>query len=130
MAKKGRAAVSNRPRHRKPQIVVETRGFELPKRGIVAYRRPKELTQAEFAEFINQAVNDILARHNINTCVVGLDDWRELRVLNRTEMAKIGFYHQDDIFLLKKDVDLSVYTQEEIEEMMSPFISMDVDEEE
>jgi hypothetical protein len=101
---------------------VKTRTFPVPEKCIVACLRPRGLTEDDWTAFIQQAAHQIHARLNVNTIVVGLEHWKDLRVLDEAELERIGFIHRDRIFMLKEEVDLSQYSKEDIEQLMHDYV--------
>lgn len=107
---------------------VKTRTIPVPEKCIVACLRPKDISDDDWQAFLNQAAHDVLANLKVSTIVVGVASWNEIRVLDEKELESVGFIHKDRIFLLKDDVDLSAYSQEEIEAIMTQFVSQDEEE--
>ena len=101
---------------------VKSRTFEIAPNYIVAFLKPKHAKQQDFDAFINQAANVIRARYNLNLMVIGLDDWSELRILDEKWLDQAGYVHKDKVFMLKEDVDLTQYTEEEIREVMETYV--------
>lgn len=101
---------------------VKNRTMHIREGDIVVYRRPRGMSETKFSDFINQAANDILARFGISTVVVGLDNWADMRILDEAEMEKMGYIRKERIFLLKEDVDMGSYTEEELKQIMSEYV--------
>ncbi len=123
---------SSTPRHKTDGVKapkVKSKTIPMPEKFIVAYLKPKSMSEENFGKFVDQAAHDILARFGANTIVVGLEKWSDLRILDEAELERIGYVHTSKVFLLKKDVDTSMYTPEEIESIMSTFVSVDNEEE-
>lgn len=133
-----RASISNRPssrprKHKRPpKAKSRTLGFTEKK--LIVYRRPKGLTDQDFSVFLRRAAQDILSRLQINTVVIGVEKWGDIKILDPAEIRDIGFVHIDEVFLLKEDVDLDQYTEEELRDIMSLYVlaldERDLDEEE
>jgi len=109
--------VPKTPEGRFPKV--KSRTLSLPDRALVAYRKPKNMPEEEFSRFINTAAHQILARFNVRTIVVGVENWGDLKVLDEEAMASVGYIHKDRIFLLKEDVDMSKYTEDELRDIMT-----------
>lgn len=133
-----RASISNRPssgprkNKRPPKAKSHTLSFNEKK--LIVYRRPKGLTEQDFSVFLRRAAQDILSRFQISTVVIGVEKWSDIKILDPAEIRDIGFVHIDDVFLLKKDVDLDQYTEQELRDIMSLYVlaedEKDLDEEE
>ena len=124
-----RGSISNRlvrPKGKKWRA--KSRTIPVPDKCIIAFLRPKEPSDDEWSSFLNQAAHDALTRLRVNAVVVGLESWSQLRILDEAEMEKRGFIHRDRIFLLKEDVDMSKYTEEELAQIMSEFVAGDEEE--
>lgn len=109
----------NRALHRKKHSTkyydkIKSREYQLREHTVLAFLQPKYMNDKAFGEFINQAASDVLSRFGISTIVLGLKAWKELRVLPIEDMNQQNWYHKDQIFMLKSDVDFSDYTAAEI----------------
>ena len=100
-----------------PAGTPQNRVLELRKNSIVVYKKPKMMDDEQFTIFLKQAANDVLARFGISTIVVGVESWDEIMVLDEYDMAKYGWVKRDKVFLLKEDLDLTLFKPEELEEL-------------
>ena len=107
---------------------IKSREYQLQERTVLAFLQPKYMNDKAFSEFINQAAHDILARFGISTIVLGLKYWKELRVLPEEDMNKNGWYHKDQVFLLKKDIDFSDHTAAEISAFVERHVLIEEEE--
>lgn len=105
-----RAAVSRSVNYDK----IKSREYQLTKNTVLAFLQPKYMTNKAFSEFINQAAQDMLSRFGIDTIVLGVRHWKELRVLPIEDMNRNGWYHKDQVFMLKSEMDMSRNSAEEI----------------
>lgn len=117
-----RTKASNKPLHYRkaisvPYSKVKSRVFQLQPRSVLAFLHPKYMTQEEFSQFIHDAAQDVLKRFGINTIVVGLEHWSEMRILDPEDMNKNGWFHKDQIFLLKSDIKLNQNNPEDLEKI-------------
>lgn len=114
-----RGSISNRPlRVRKKKWRAKSRTIPVPDKCIIAFLRPKAPSDEEWTAFLNQAAHDALVVLKVNAVVLGLDNWSQMRILDEDELEKRGFIHKDRIFLLKDQIDMTKYTQEELEAIM------------
>jgi len=128
-----RAQASNRPLQPRKALTmnygnVKSRSFQLKPNSIIAFLHPKYMSQTEFSDFLEAAVKDVIARFGMNTIVVGLEHWNEMRILEQDEMNYYDWYHKDQILMLKKDFDLSKHSPEEIEEFVTRYMTGDEEE--
>ena len=107
---------------------IKSREYKLQERTVLAFLQPKYMSDKGFNQFINQAASDMLARFGIDTIVLGLKHWKEMRVLQEEDMERNGWIHSDRVFLLKEDVNMADYSQEDLEKIMSTFIALDEEE--
>lgn len=132
MVKSVRPSISNRPGTRsgknKRAPKIKSRTFNFDEKRLIVCRRPKETSEEEFEAFLNHFAQDVLKRHQTKTIIVGVNHWNEIRVLDPDELRDIGFVHVDEVFLLKKDVDLSLYSEQQIAELATMFMPSDEEE--
>lgn len=107
---------------------VKSREYQLQERTVLAFLQPKYMGDKAFSEFINQIAQDVLARFGINTIVLGLKAWKELRVLPIEDMNKNGWFHKDQIFMLKSEFDLSQNSPEEISAFVEKHVLIEEEE--
>ena len=107
---------------------IKSREYQLSEHTVLAFLQPKYMADKPFSEFINQAAQDVLARFGINTIVLGLKHWKELRVLPLADMNRNGWYHKDQVFMLKSEVDLSQNSAEEISAFVEKYVVMEEEE--
>ena len=126
---KARNKALHRQRHdTKPYSKIKSREYKLTKHTVLAFLQPKYMTDKSFSEFINQAAQDVLSRFGISTIVLGLKHWKELRILPLEDMNKNGWYHKDQVFMLKSEFDLSQNSAEEISAFVEKYVTMEEEE--
>ncbi len=100
-----------------PADTPKFRTLELKLNSIIVYKQAKGQTDEEFETFLFAAANDVLARFDMSTIVVGVHSWDEILILDEDEMAGYGWIRKEEVFLRKDQVDLAQYTAEELEEI-------------
>jgi hypothetical protein len=92
------------------------------RKSLIVYKKPRKMDEKAFSEFLNQAAQDILARYGMSKIVVGLSEWNELRIFEPDQLEQLGLVRKEDVFLMRRDVDLSQYTEEEIVSVLTAYV--------
>lgn len=93
---------------------VKSRQIRFKEGDLIVYKKPRDMDKEAFSKFLNEAAQDILARFGIDTIVVGVSHWNEVRLLTPDQLDDLGLVRREDVFLLRSDLEKMGHTGEDI----------------
>ncbi|MGW8177674.1 MAG: hypothetical protein ACWGQW_02600 [bacterium] len=101
---------------------VKSRELPLNERSLIVYKKPRSMDEEAFTNFLNAAARDILARFGISRAIIGVSEWSELRLLSDEQLDDLELCRKKDVFLMKKDFDLSQYSEDDIRTILEAYV--------
>lgn len=87
-------------------------------KSVVLYRRPKNISEEEFTQWLDDFSDELQARMGIHHGVnLGVDRFSDIKVLDEQDLEAMGLIRQDKVFdMLKKAVDETLEAQATLDE--------------
>lgn len=101
---------------------IKSRTYHLKENSVVVFLKPKRVSYEEFVTSLHAFAQDIMSQFDKNVVCLGLENWSEMQVLDKETMRKYGWVRLEDVFILKENVDLTQYSEEQLRQIVDQYV--------